>query len=78
MNELCSTWVSQAVEVEELKKLLEQAQLLEKIADHLNEFYKVVDKIKQDERERCARAIEGTHGTSAGERIRSLKKTRKD
>jgi DNA-binding FadR family transcriptional regulator len=66
------------VESDELKRLLEQAQLLEKIADHLAEFYKVVDAIKQNERERCAKAVTATHGTSAGERIRSLKKTRKD
>lgn len=63
---------------DELKKLLESAQLLEKIADHLAEFYRVVDQIKRNERERCARAIESTHGTAAGDRIRSLKKTRKD
>ena len=62
----------------ELKKLLESAQLLEKIADHLAEFYKVVENIKRNERERCAKAVEGTHGASAAERIRSLKKTRKD
>ena len=63
---------------EELQKLLASAQLLEKIADHLAEFYKVVEQIKRDERERCAKAIEGTHGSGAAQRIRSLKKTRKD
>lgn len=66
------------MDAEELKRLLESAQLLEKIADHLTEFYKVVEAIKLNERERCAKAVSATHGTSAGERIRSLKKTRKD
>lgn len=66
------------MDAEELKKLLESAQLLEKIADHLTEFYKVADAIKQSERERCARVVTATHGTAAGERIRALKKTRKD
>ena len=62
------------MESDELKKLLEQAQLLEKIADHLSEFYKVVAAIQDDERERCANAVASTHGNSAAERIRSLKK----
>lgn len=66
------------MDAEELQELLQSAQLLEKIADHLAEFYKVVDAIKQSERERCAKAVSATHGTSAGERIRSLKKTRKE
>lgn len=66
------------MDADELKNLLEQAQLLEKIADHLTEFYKVVDQIKASERERCAKRVQGTHGNSAAEAIRSLKKTRKD
>lgn len=65
------------MESDQLKKLLEQAQLLEQIANHMTEFYQVVEQIKKSERERCARAIEGTHGAGAAERIRSLKKTRK-
>ncbi len=64
------------MESDELKKLLEQAQLLEKIADHLSEFYKVVAAIQEAERERCAKAVAQTHGSAAAERIRSLKKTR--
>lgn len=64
------------MESDELKKLLEQAQLLEKIADHLSEFYKVVAAIQDEERERCAKAVAQTHGTTAAERVRSLKKTR--
>ena len=66
------------MDADELEKLLESAQLLEKIANHMTEFYQVVEQIKRSERERCAKVIESTHGTSAGERIRSLKKTRKD
>lgn len=61
------------MESDELKKLLEQAQLLEQIANHMAEFYKVVEEIQRDERERCARAVEGTHGAGAAQRIRSLK-----
>lgn len=63
---------------DELTKLLESAKLLEKIADHLSEFYQVVNEIRKCERERCAKAVAQTHGNSAAERIRSLKKTRKD
>lgn len=66
------------MDAEELNKLLESAQLLEKIADHLAEFYNVIDQVKANERERCARAVAGTHGAGAAQRIRSLKKTRKD